>query len=68
MNKNVSIFGTVGVVYGLYYSMKKNKTLGQTAIFALGFGLGGALIGNVINKLYEVVDYCILIKRNPTGF
>ena len=23
---------------------------------------------NKINKLYEVRDYCILIKRNPTGF
>jgi lipoprotein signal peptidase len=54
MNKNVSIFGSVGVVYGLYYSMKNNKSLTETAIFALAFGLGGALIGNTINKLYEV--------------
>lgn len=53
MNKFGSILGTFGVVYGLYYSMKNNKQLGETTLYAIGFGIVGALVGNAINKAYE---------------
>jgi hypothetical protein len=33
--------------------MKNNKQLGETAIYALGFGILGALVGNAINNSYE---------------
>jgi len=54
MKNNLSSWlGTAGVVYGLYYSMKNNKQLGETALFAIGFGLLGALVGNSINRKDE---------------
>lgn len=52
-NNLSSILGTAGVVYGLYYSMKNNKQLGETALYAIAFGLLGALVGNTINKKNE---------------
>jgi uncharacterized membrane protein YeaQ/YmgE (transglycosylase-associated protein family) len=33
--------------------MKKNKQFGETAIYAIGFGIVGALVGNAINNAYE---------------
>lgn len=54
MKNNLSSWlGTAGVVYGLYYSMKNNKQLGETALFAIGFGFLGALVGNNINRKDE---------------
>lgn len=53
MNKNVSILATVGVIYGLYYSMKNKKELKETAMYALGFGLAGGLVGFAISRFYE---------------
>lgn len=52
-NKLSGALGTIGVVYGLYYSMKNNKQLGATALFSIGFGLVGMLAGNQLNKFFE---------------
>jgi hypothetical protein len=55
--KNNSKFGgvlsTVGVLGGIYLAMKQNKKLGQTALYAVGFGVAGLLLGNAISKFYE---------------
>ena len=48
-----NMFGTVGLLGGIFYAMKKDKNLGTTALFALGFGLGGMLLGNAFSKFYE---------------
>lgn len=52
-NNLSSTLGTIGVVYGLYFAMKNNKQIGETALYAIGFGLVGALVGNAIKNSYE---------------
>jgi len=48
-----SILGTVGVATGVFYAMKKSKGLGETTLYAVGFGILGLIIGNSITKFYE---------------
>jgi len=48
-----NVLGTAGVLGGIFFAMKNNKKLGATAIYALGFGIAGILIGNSITKFYE---------------
>jgi hypothetical protein len=48
-----NIAGTIGLLGGIMYAMKKNKGLGATSLYALGFGIGGLLLGNAITKFYE---------------
>jgi hypothetical protein len=50
-NNIVTIASTSGIIYGLYYSMKNNKNLTQTALFSIGFGLVGMFIGKGIENL-----------------
>lgn len=50
-NNVVTIASTSGLVYGLYYSMKNNKNFTQTALFTIGFGIAGMLVGRAIEKL-----------------
>ncbi len=47
------VLSTVGVLGGIYVAMKGNKKLGQTALYAVGFGLAGLLLGNAVSKFYE---------------
>ena len=47
------VLSTVGVLSGIFYAMKNNKGLTQTAVYAVGFGIGGLLLGNSINKFYS---------------
>lgn len=42
--------GTVGLLGGIFYAMKKNKGLGMTALFGIGLGLAGMFIGTHIQK------------------
>jgi uncharacterized membrane protein HdeD (DUF308 family) len=51
MNQTTKIAATVGVVYGLYFSMKGNKGFVETALFVLLFGAAGVAAGTAINKL-----------------
>lgn len=51
--QTTNILATAGIVYGLYYSMKRNKGFGETALFVLLFGAVGAVAGKAVNKLYE---------------
>jgi len=46
------LLGTGGLVYGIAYSMKRNKSFGVTALYAIGFGIVGMMIGNQITKFY----------------
>lgn len=48
-----NLLGSVGVVGGIVFAMKKDKKLGVTALYAVGFGLVGLLIGNSINNFYK---------------
>jgi hypothetical protein len=45
--------GTFGALGGIFYAMKGNKNLGVTALYAVGFGFAGLLLGNSITKFYE---------------
>lgn len=51
MNQTTKISATIGVVYGLYFSMKGNKGFVETALFVLLFGGAGVAAGAAINKL-----------------
>jgi len=55
MNKTKlgQVFGTVGIVTGLLYSMKTHKGFGQTLLFTSIFAVSGVLIGNTVTKFYE---------------
>ena len=46
-----TVLTTIGVAYGLFYSVKHNKSLAMTSLFVLGFGLAGVLIGSKIEKV-----------------
>jgi xanthosine utilization system XapX-like protein len=48
-----NVLGTAGVLSGIFFAMKNNKSIGATAFYALGFGIAGILIGNSITKFYE---------------
>jgi|TARA_R110000868_G_scaffold45623_1_gene151247 hypothetical protein len=53
MNNGKSIGSTAGIVYGLYYSMKHQKNFTQTALFVVGFGFIGLMVGKAIEKFRE---------------
>ena len=46
-----NVLGTVGILGGIIYSMKNNKSFGMTSVYALAFGFGGMFIGNQIQKI-----------------
>lgn len=48
-----SLLGTLGVIGGVVYGMKKGGGFGKTALFAALFGIGGVVVGNSISKFYE---------------
>lgn len=48
-----NVAGTIGLIGGIMFAMKKNKGMGATALYALGFGAAGLLLGNAISKFYE---------------
>ena len=43
--------GTISLIGGILYAMKKNQGIGMTALYGLGFGLAGMFIGNQIQKV-----------------
>lgn len=53
MNSGKSLGSTMGIVYGLYYSMKHRKNFTETALFVVGFGFIGLMIGRAIEKFKE---------------
>lgn len=52
-SKLANTLGSVGVLSGIVYAMKKNKGFGSTALYVIGFGVAGIFIGNSISKFYE---------------
>ena len=52
-SKIANLLGSVGVLGGIVYGMKKNKGFGVTALFVIGFGVAGIFIGNSVSKFYE---------------
>ena len=52
-SKLANTLGSLGVLGGIVYSMKKNKGFGTTALYVIGFGIAGILIGNSVSKFYE---------------
>lgn len=51
--KLANTLGSVGVLSGIVYAMKKNKGFGATALYVIGFGIAGIFIGNSVSKFYE---------------
>ena len=43
--------GTAGVLGGIFYAIKQNKSFGVLALYAVGFGLAGMFIGNTLKKV-----------------
>lgn len=52
-SKFANVTASAGLIIGIVYAMKKNKNLGVTSLYALGFGLVGLVVGNQISKFYE---------------
>lgn len=52
-SKLANTLGSLGVLGGIVYSMRKNKNFGATALYIIGFGVAGILIGNSVSKFYE---------------
>ena len=48
-----SLLFTIGLVGGGLYGAKKGKPAMTIGLFAIGFGVGGYLLGNSISKFYE---------------
>ena len=44
------IIAGIGVIGGIYVSIKNKHSFGQTAFYAIMFGLAGAFIGTTYNK------------------
>jgi len=53
ISKIGNILGSVGVLGGIVYGVKKNKSFGATALYVIGFGVAGIFIGNSLSKFYE---------------
>ena len=56
MNKSsklANLLSSVGVLGGIVYGMKKNKSFGATALYVIGFGVAGIFVGNSLSKFYE---------------
>jgi hypothetical protein len=45
--------GSFGVLAGLLYGVKNQKSIGIITLYALGFGLAGMIVGNAVTKFYE---------------
>jgi hypothetical protein len=47
------LFGVGGLILGLSFSIKKDKSFVVSALYTLGFGAVGVMLGNQITKFYE---------------
>jgi hypothetical protein len=47
------LIGVGGLIVGLSFAIKKDKSFGVTALYALGFGAVGVMLGNQITKFYQ---------------
>jgi hypothetical protein len=47
------LIGVGGLIVGLSFAIKKDKSFGVTALYALSFGVVGVMLGNQITKFYE---------------
>lgn len=52
-SKTGSLFGTIGVVGGVIYGMRKDSGFAKTALFAALFGVSGLILGNALSKFYD---------------
>jgi hypothetical protein len=52
-NKMATLLSTLGAIGGVYYGMKRESGFWGTAMWAIGFGLMGGIVGNTISKLGE---------------
>lgn len=48
-----TLTASAGIIAGILYASKRNKSIGQTALYVAGFGVIGYIIGNQITKFYE---------------
>jgi xanthosine utilization system XapX-like protein len=55
--------GSIGLLGGIFYAMGKQKSLGQTAIYALLFGVGGIIIGNSITIFTNKITNFVVCKK-----
>ena len=49
-----SLFATVGLIGGIWYSVKHKKDIKIIALIAVAAGLGGYVAGNAISKFYQL--------------
>lgn len=48
-----SVLGSVGLIGGMFYAMKKRKDFKGLAMYGILFGIGGLLAGNALARFYE---------------
>ena len=53
ISKSAMLFGTIGLVGGIFYSFKKGDNMQKVLITGGVVGLCGFLLGSALNKLYE---------------
>jgi hypothetical protein len=44
-----TLLGAIGLIGGAMYAIKGGKNI---AVFTIGFGVGGYLLGNAVSKFY----------------
>lgn len=52
-NNAGKLIGTIGVITGMGYAIKKQKDNKNIIFYALLFGAGGYLLGSALTKFYE---------------
>lgn len=54
LSPNIKIFATGGMILGMYYSIKKEKSIKELITFTLFFGIAGGLIGGLADKGFSI--------------
>ena len=47
-----TLLGAIGLIGGAMYAIKGGKSVQNIAVFTIGFGVGGYLLGNAVSKFY----------------
>jgi hypothetical protein len=56
-NSTAKLFGTVGLIGGLAYSIKNQKGNKEMITYVAIFGIAGYLLGSAITKFYSSTTY-----------
>jgi hypothetical protein len=49
-----NVLGTIGIGYGLFLGITKNKSFGVTTLYVIGFGIAGLFIGSKLGNNIKI--------------